>query len=149
MSRYVSIKSDAEVDNTKTSARIATSLYWTFTLNNFSDDDFNILKNEILNQCLDYRVQEEIGECGTAHLQGYIHAKKRIRPFESFSNKKIHWEKARSPTHARSYCEKPDTATGRYILDTVEPLDLIVPERPWQLNILKMISEKPDYRSIY
>lgn len=149
MSRCVSIKSDDEVGNTKTSSRIATSIYWTFTLNNFTDIEFNILKDEICLHCLDYRVQEEIGESGTNHLQGYIQAKKRIRPMEAFSNKRIHWEKARSPTHARNYCCKEDSATGNYILDTVEPLDLIKPDRPWQLDILEIISHKPDYRKIY
>lgn len=149
MSRCVSVMSPEEVGNTKTSSRISTSIYWTFTLNNFTDDDFNTLKNEICLHCLDYRVQEEIGESGTRHLQGYIQAKKRIRPFEAFSNKCIHWEKARSPKHAREYCCKDDTATGNYVLDTVEPLDLIKPDRPWQSDILRLIGEKPDYRSIH
>lgn len=149
MSRSVSMMSHEEVGNTKTSSRIATSLYWTFTLNNFTELEFEILKNEILKNCLDYRVQEEIGDSGTSHLQGFIHAKKRLRPFEAFSNKNIHWEKARSPSHARAYCTKDDTATGNYILDTVEPLDLIKPDRPWQLEILQLISNKPDYRHIY
>lgn len=149
MSRSVSTMSLEEVGNTKTSSRIATSLYWTFTLNNFTEIEFEILKSEILKNCLDYRVQEEIGESGTPHLQGFIHAKKRIRPMEAFSNKKIHWEKARSPTHARAYCTKEDTATGNYILDTVEPLDLITPNQQWQHEILQLISTKPDYRKIY
>lgn len=149
MSLSVSQKSDAVVGNTKTTARIATSLYWTFTLNNFSELDFEILKNEICTHCLDYRVQEEIGESGTKHLQGYIHAKKRIRPMESFSNKHIHWEKARSPTHARAYCCKEDTATGNYVLDTVEPLDLIKPDRPWQLSLISILQQKPDDRTIH
>lgn len=149
MSRCVSQQSGVEVGNTRTSTRIATSIYWTFTLNNFTNEEFEVLKNEICLHCLDYRVQEEIGESGTPHLQGYIQAKKRIRPFETFSNKKIHWEKARSPTHAREYCCKEDSATGNYILDTTEPLDLIKPDRPWQSDIMRLISEKPDYRSIY
>ena len=149
MSRSVSTKSNAEVGNTKTSARISTSLYWTFTLNNFTELDFEVLKAEICLHCLDYRVQEEIGESGTHHLQGYIQAKKRIRPMETFSNKCIHWEKARSPKHAREYCCKEESSTGNYILDTVEPVDLIKPDRPWQLDILRLLGEKPDYRSIY
>lgn len=145
MSRCVS----AEVGNTKTSARIATSLYWTLTLNNFNDEDFELLKKEIISACLDYRVQEEIGENGTHHLQGYIQAKKRIRPMETFTNKSIHWEKCRSPSHARDYCCKEDTATGNYIIDSEPILDLIQPERPWQLNIMRLIDEKPDYRTIH
>lgn len=149
MSLCGSNKIDAEVGNTKTSARIASSIYWSFTLNNFTEEEFNILKNEICAQCLDYRVQEEIGELGTAHLQGYIQAKKRIRPSETFSNKRIHWEKARSPTHARAYCCKNESATGNFILDTNESLSLIKPDRPWQLEILNTIKTTPDYRTIH
>lgn len=143
MSLLVSTMSSVEVGNTKTSTRIATSIYWTFTLNNFTKEEFNILEKEICTYCLDYRVQEEIGESGTPHLQGYIQAKKRIRPTETFSNKRIHWEKCRSPKHAREYCCKEDSATGNYILDTIEPIDLIKPDRPWQLDVMNIIKGKP------
>lgn len=149
MSRSVSTKSRSEVGNTKTSLRIATSLYWCFTLNNVTEEEFDILKNEICLHCLDYRVQEEIGEEGTPHLQGFIHCKKRIRPMETFSCKRIHWEKCRSPKHSREYCSKEETATGRYILDTIEPIKLIVPDRPWQCQILSIISEEPNDRTIH
>lgn len=149
MSRSVSPMSHEEVGNNKTSSRIATSIYWAFTLNNFTEEEFNILKEEIYIHCLDYRVQEEVGELGTHHLQGYIKAKKRIRPLETFSNKRIRWSKARSPKHARAYCCKDDTATGKYILDTTEQLDLITPTQQWQLDILQLVNKKPDYRSIH
>lgn len=149
MSRCVSQQFRDDDGNTKSSSRPATSLYWTFTFNNFTELDFDILRYELSLHCLDYRVQEEIGESGTPHLQGCIKAKKRIRPDEAFSNKKIHWEKTRSPVHARAYCSKEETATGRYILDTMDPVDLIIPNKPWQLEILDIISRKADYRSIY
>jgi len=149
MSRSVSPMSREEVGNTKTSSRPATSLYWVFTLNNFTDEEFNILSKEICLHCLDYRVQEETGESGTPHLQGFIHCKKRLRPMETFSCKRIHWEKARSPKHAREYCCKEDSATGKYILDSIEPIKLINPDREWEIDILNIISNDPDDRSIY
>lgn len=133
-----------EVGNTKTSTRISTSLYWLFTLNNHTKEEFDILSKEICLHCLDYRVQEEIGEEGTPHLQGFIHCKKRLRPMETFTCKRIHWEKARSPKHAREYCCKEETATGNYILDTIEPLELIEPNYPWQIEILTMVEKKPN-----
>lgn len=148
MSRIGSLMSDDVVGNTKTTSRISVSIYWTFTLNNFTELEFEVLKKEICLNCLDYRVQEEVGESGTHHLQGYIQAKKRIRPSETFSNKSIHWEKARSPKHAREYCCKEDTSTGNYILDTVEQLDLIKPDRPWQLEVLNLIENKTTNRKI-
>lgn len=139
-----SMRLEAEVGNTRTSA----SLYWTFTLNNFTEEEFETIKKEVWLHCVDYRVQGEVGESGTPHLQGYIQGKKKLRPLETFSNKRIHWEKARSPSHARAYCCKEEGATGTHIIDTEEPLNLIKPDRPWQLNILKMISETADYRTI-
>lgn len=141
MSHIVSPMSLDEVGNTKTSSRISSSYYWVFTLNNFTDEEFIILKHEIKSKCADYRVQEEIGENGTKHLQGFIKATKRIRPLETFSLKRIHWEKAKSPKYAREYCCKEDTATGNYILDTKEQLNLIKPDRPWQLEILNIIND--------
>lgn len=133
-----------EVGNTKTSSRIPTSLYWIFTLNNHTEEEFNILSKEICLHCLDFRVQEEQGEAGTLHLQGFIHCKKRIRPIETFSCKRIHWEKCRSPKHAREYCCKEESATGNYILDSIEPIELIKPDRPWQLAVIQMLEQKPN-----
>jgi len=148
MSRSVSLGSEEEVGNTRTSSRVSTSLYWSFTLNNHTDEQFEILKKEICLHCIDYRVQEEIGESGTRHLQGYIQARKRIRPMETFSEKSIHWEKCRSPKHARAYCCKDDSATGNFVLDTEEQIVLIKPDRPWQLEILELI-KKPPTRKIH
>lgn len=149
MSASVCTVSGAVVGNTKTTARVTVSKYWTFTLNNHNSDEFEILKNEICLHCLDYRVQEEIGESGTPHLQGFIQSKKPIRPNEAFSNKRIHWEKVRSPSHARAYCCKDDTATGKFVLDTEEILDLIKPDREWQTNLLNILCTKPDDRTIH
>lgn len=148
MDHHGSLMDRVEVGNTSTSTRVRLSKYWLFTLNNPTKEEFDILSKEIWITCLDYRVQEEIGENGTPHLQGYIQAKKRIRPSETFSNKRIHWERCKSPSHARDYCCKEDTATGNYILDTIEPIDLIVPHT-WMLPIIDMIKNKPDYRAIY
>jgi len=149
MARSGSLMSRGEVGNTKTSPRIASSKYWLFTLNNHSKDEFEELCKEICPVCLDYRVQEEIGEEGTLHLQGYIQSKTRIRPLETFTNKRIHWEKARSPKHARAYCCKDESATGQYVLDKLPILRLILPDRPWQLDILNILSKDADDRTIH
>lgn len=138
-----------EVGNTKTSTRIASSIYWVFTLNNHSEDDFKILETEIKKYGSNFRVQEEIGENGTPHLQGFIKFKTRTRPLETFSNKRIHWEKCRSPKHAREYCCKEDTATGKYIIDSEPIIELINPNKLWQKEILEIINKKPDYRTIH
>lgn len=149
MSASVCTQSSDEVGNTKTSSRITASKYWTFTLNNPTEDEVNELYKQVCLVCLDYRVQEERGESGTEHLQGYLQSKKPIRPTETFSNKRIHWEKARSPRHAREYCCKEESATGRYVLDSIPTLDLIQPTAPWMLEILAIVKEKADYRTIH
>lgn len=139
-----SAKIEAGVGNTRTPAAV----HWCFTLNNPTEEEFEVMKNIIRLQCDDYRVQEEEGENGTPHLQGYLKFKKKARPMELFENKRIHWENARSPKHARAYCEKEESATGKYVLDTVEPLKLITPTYDWQKKILEMIKSEPDDRTI-
>jgi len=134
--------------NTRSTTRIPSSKYWVFTLNNPTLDEFDILKKEICLLCLDYRVQEEIGACGTPHLQGFIQGKKPMRPIESFSCKRMHWEKARTPALARAYCTKSDTATGKYIMDTADTVELIEP-KGWMIEVLSILSKKPDYRTIH
>jgi len=140
------------VGNSKTTSdtkRIPASKHWVFTFNNFTDEQFEILSKEICLHCLDYRVQEEIGELGTRHLQGYICGIKPIRPLETFSIKiGPKWAKARSPVHAREYCAKEETATGNYILDSQPYIILIKPDRPWQLEILDLLKNQPDDRTI-
>lgn len=138
----------AEVGNTKTSARITPSKYWCFTLNNYKNYNIDILYKEICLYCLDYRVQSEISNSGTPHLQGFIQSKKQIRPSETFSIKEIHWEKCRSPKHAKEYCCKEETADNNIIWDKTPPLKLCKPYG-WQLDIINIISTEPDDRTIH
>ncbi len=94
--------------NTK---QISTSKNWVFT--------YNVLMSEIeLRQfrdlCSDssdkWVFQEEIGENGNNHLQGFICFRKRLRPKSVFlEHPTIHWEKCRNIKQAIIYCQKEDT----------------------------------------
>lgn len=134
----------AVVGNTRTTA----SKYWCFTLNNYDNYNIDILKKEIETKCLDWRVQSEVGDNGTPHLQGYLQAIKPIRPMETFSCKAIHWEKCRSPKHAKEYCCKEESADGKIIWDKTPQLKLCTPYG-WQLDVIAIIENEADDRTIH
>lgn len=137
-----SVECGVETGNTKVSTRESASLYWFFTLNNWTWDEIKPLEIEIKLKCVDYRIQSEVGEHGTPHLQGFIKAFNKLRPSESFSNKRIHWEKVKHPKAAREYCCKEDTRTDDYEFDREEKIILIKPDRPWQLEILNILKQR-------
>lgn len=85
--------------------------HWVFTWNNY-DDDFRTKLVHASDELVRYEVyQEEIGEQGTPHIQGYVEF---ARPVRLAALKKwlpsAHWE-ARLGTRdqARAYCMKDDT----------------------------------------
>lgn len=82
---------------------------FTFTLNNYVEEDFELLEDVFLNENVDYLCYgKEVGESGTPHLQGYIKFK-NPRSFKSVVKKHHRWhlEKAIKPPLAnKRYCEK-------------------------------------------
>ncbi|UYD39139.1 MAG: replication associated protein [Wigfec virus K19_691] len=84
---------------------------WTFTLNNYTDTEINILDNIEVNYII---YGKEVGENNTPHLQGFITFKKANR---LSALKKIlpraHWEKAISSEAAINYCMKEGNFTKR------------------------------------
>lgn len=142
--------SKGESGNTK---QIPPAKHWCFTLNNYKEDDINSIVEECSNSSKRYVFQEEKGEEGTIHLQGYIEFNTKLRPKNLFNNK-IHWEKTRDIKASIKYCSKEDTRIGRifkYNIIIPKPLKLITKNimYPWQLEILNIIEEEPDDRSIY
>ena len=82
---------------------------WCFTLNNYAASD--IVKFRELSGCVYKVFQEEVGENGTHHLQGYLYFEKKIR---LAAVKKIdgraHWEMAKgTPQQNTDYCTKNET----------------------------------------
>lgn len=124
---------------------------WMFTWNNYSEEE----KCEIIDwsqkQCIDCKINPEKGENGTPHLQGYWEFKS-ARAFSSLHKQwpKLHLEKARNKEAAKAYCMKEDTRDGdtfdmKAIKDPLKGKELY----EWQQEIINIIKEEPDERTIY
>lgn len=82
---------------------------WTFTLNNYSPREVEIVKDLGNAGHVEYLVfGREIGDSGTPHLQGFIMLKQRIRmsALKSAISDRVHLEVAKFPKNAAEYCKK-------------------------------------------
>lgn len=137
----------ADSGNTK---RVSPSKRWVFTFNNYSNKEFEAIR-QLLKNGSNYIIGKEVGASGTSHLQGYVEFHKKVRPislFKDLSNK-IHWEKARgSQKDNILYCSKDNN----FVLEGLKvprPLKLINDLFPWQEKCEAMLSLEPDERIIY
>lgn len=83
------------------------SKYWCFTLNNYSQEEYEQLC-EHAEQALYGIIGREQGEQGTPHLQGYMvfNSRKRLSQVRQL-NGRAHWERAKgSPQQNQTYCAK-------------------------------------------
>ena len=78
---------------------------WCFTLNNYSEDEYQEVWNT---KCKYLVIGKEIGECGTPHLQGYIEFEHgKTLSAVKVINKRIHWEVRKGTAkQASDYCKK-------------------------------------------
>jgi len=128
---------------------------WFLTLNNYTQHEINALIDCITNDGASYVVQEERGENGTPHLQGYVHWKHQIalRTLRQW-NPRIHWERTRSIANAVAYCSDPAKRTGRIWSSgfTVDTRDLRIILEPnlyqWQQDLLTELRGEPDMRQV-
>lgn len=94
--------------------RAARGKRWTFTLNNYTEEDESVLQElgDIEAQPLSYVLYgREVGESGTPHLQGYFetHSKKTLRSLKALGGPfgRMHLEKANgSLQENQRYCKK-------------------------------------------
>lgn len=91
--------------------RLPASKHWCFTLNDADDNLEHTDVLEIWGPHCDYLIfQEERGEEGTKHYQGYAEFTKPCRPAGLTKHFKPHWEKRRGRREqAREYCCKEAT----------------------------------------
>lgn len=160
--KKMSDTSDTASGNTSTSADNSKktkkgpirSRNWVFTWNNYDDTSHTHIQS--LSDT--YIYQEETGENGTKHLQGYIEFKNAIS-FDSIKKKlpKCHIEKCKSKEDAILYCQKEDTRTGSIYNKNIpinlnndkleDPMDGLT-RKMWQLEIMELMATKPDKRTI-
>jgi hypothetical protein len=132
---------------------------WIFVVNNYTSEDLDQWIKILSEGGWPSGFGREVGESGTPHLQGYIEFGKRVRPgemkvFKELS-KKFHWgdNKGRPCRGTRAdntkYIGKDGDVRFFNGLRLPRQLKLIDPSKPWQQDILKIISEEPDDRTIY
>lgn len=114
---------------------------WCFTLNNYTDEDINCVREAFNNEnCVFAVVGIEVGENGTPHLQGFIHLrnKKTFRSLKSILPS-AHIELARgTDVENQLYCKKENNVlfeigfpaqsqeTNHSLLDAYMLVDLVV-----------------------
>ena len=149
MTAISSKSSKGKSGNTK---QISPSKHWCFTLNNYTIEDIKfICSNSSIER---YVFQEEVGEGGTPHLQGYLQFKTKKRPFSVFKSKLYHWEKTKNITASIAYCQKAETRAGKVFtkrIKIIKPLKCLTKEQlyEWQKNIVELIEDEPDDRAIH
>lgn len=120
---------------------------WTFTLNNYSEEQYKYIKN-LCGTNGTYILGREVGENGTPHIQGYFECNKRIRAIQFFGMKEIHFEIAKGNREQNiTYCSKDGSFETNFKLK--KPLKLIENLKPWQLVVENIVKSEPDERSIY
>lgn len=132
--------------------QISPAVHWIFTWNNYKASDILELLQMLKKH--KYVFQEETGDEGTPHLQGYVHFCTKVRPKSEIPVPEIHWEKCKRIKSSIDYCSKFKTRTGKCYtnMEGVEPLvDPMVGKtyRKWQIDLERILSEPPDDRTIY
>lgn len=138
-------ESSKGMGNTKT---IPPAKHWVFTLNNYTIEDIVLFQESKLIE--KYIFQEETGEQGTPHLQGYLKFYTKKRPKNLF-NHKIHWEKCKHIKESINYCQKQDTRTGSIYnknIKITKPIKIITKLYEWQQNLETILKQEPDDRTI-
>jgi hypothetical protein len=142
---------------------------WVFTLNNYEQEDVDLIKYFISSQCSIGAFQSEIGETRqTPHLQGFFITLEKRR-FTSFKlSEKIHWELMRGNEKDNlRYCLKDHSydkqAAIRFLHNCSMPvpprMDHLLNRRPivlkdkdlflWQKKVCDIVIQEPDDRIIY
>lgn len=149
--------SSATGGNTKTpvarsKSQISPSKNWVFTFNNYTKEHISSIVPLFNEKCNKYIFQEERGEQGTPHLQGYCSFKTKLRPLSLGLPSSIHWEKRKgTEVEAIEYCRKTETRVGEVYTNIrfPKPIKIITHLYKYQEKLNKILTEEPDDRTIY
>lgn len=86
---------------------------WCFTLNNYSEDDYQRCISTIQRDCNYGILAKETGQSGIPHLQGFVTLRKKVRltGFKALFGPNVHAEMARGTDQQNiAYCSKSDTS---------------------------------------
>jgi len=143
--------------NTKTLAskedkkkQISACKRWTFTLNNYTEEEYSKLISIFSTDNTKYIIGKEVGDKGTPHLQGYVEFLERVRAKSYIGNKRIHWEIARAARYLNViYCSKDGNFQGNlWPILKLNILD-INDFYPWQNNMYNILMDNPNDRTIH
>jgi hypothetical protein len=143
-----SSNSSKKSGNTK---QISPSKHWCFTLNNYNQSHIDMFLNVSSSIVPKFIFQEEKGENGTPHLQGYLCFAKKSRPLSVFDSKLIHWEPCRNVKKSIAYCKKGDTRNGKCFgrkisIPFIQSIDKLY---LWEEEIITILKKEPDDRTLY
>lgn len=134
--------------NSPSTKQVIPSIRWIMVLNNYTIEEINIISSVVRQYCKYAIIEEEIGESGTPHLQGYFELKTKARPSSLFKLPRIHFEKAKGTREQNDvYCSKDNkiiVSIGR-----PKPIKIITNLYDWQINIINIMQTEPDDRTIY
>ena len=143
-----SSNSSVKSGNTK---QISPAKNWCFTLNNYNSEDIQMFQDVDSSIVPRFIFQEEKGELGTPHLQGFLTFKTKKRPKSVFKNDKIHWEKCRNVQASITYCQKGDTRIGKVYRRAIKApfVQKIDKFYYWQEEIINILKKDKDDRILY
>lgn len=128
---------------------------WCFTYNHHTLEIICSICSICSIYCDKYVFQEEKGESGTPHLQGFLRFKRKRRPFSVFKDRGFHWEITRNVTASIRYCSASSKRSGRIWTSGIRELQLetvrVLDESlfyDWQRTALTFLDDESD-RTIY
>lgn len=100
--------SEGNTSSSETKKQVEAKTRWCFTLNNYTQKEYDELNSALSVKTTRYVMGKEVGDSGTPHLQGYYETSSRTRPTcLKLSHKRTHFEIAKgSDVQNYVYCTK-------------------------------------------
>lgn len=135
-------------------------VHYVFTLNNYTEEEIQKLIIWFDKLCVRYCFQEEIGEQGTPHLQGYFNYKEKqyYKPLMKYMDMRI-WirqsldttkNKRKAIEYASAFWKRKEGGRlWNHKCPIKKEITLITPSYSWEVEILANLSLDPSDRKIY